>query len=405
LSIEQQGPTFGVELPGGRGRKFFAVEDSALLSPHFIRQFDTALLGDPTLGADMVIIAYRTWMTEAETWANYRRNQGLTVKVVDVEEIYNEFNYGVLSADSIKSFLHYAYDNWQTRPQYVFLVGDSTYDSRDYFNVGFFNFVPTRIINTLFTETGSDEFLADFNNDGLAEMAVGRVAARTPQTITHVFGKMQNWEQNLNDPLSRGALFAHDFPDGYDFEGMNNRLRNRLPLSTPVTMVHRGQPNAQAAVVNAINTGNYIVNYSGHGTAGAWAATSFFANSTVPQLNNVNNESIFTMLTCLNGYFILPTTNSLSENLVHATNGGAVAAWSSTGLTTPDVQELMATRFYEKLGLGSIQRIGDLVKDAKTVIPGGLDVRLSWVLLSDPAMKVNNSPPAVMENNREKASR
>jgi hypothetical protein len=405
LSVEPQGPTFDVELPGGRGRKFFAVEDSALLSPHFIRPFDTALLGEPTLGADMVIIAYRAWMAEAETWANYRRNQGLTVKVVDVDEIYNEFNYGVLSADSIKSFLHYAYDNWQVRPQYVFLMGDSTYDSRDYFNIGFFNFVPTRIINTIFTETGSDEFLADFNNDGLAEMAVGRVAARTPQIITRVFGKMLNWEQNLSDPFSRGALFAHDFPDGYDFEGMNNRLRNKLPQTMPVTMVHRGQPNAQAAVVGAINSGKYIVNYAGHGTAGAWAATSFFANSTVSQLNNVNNESVFTMLTCLNGYFILPTTNSLSENLVHYANGGAVAAWASTGLTTPDVQELMATRFYEKLGLGSIQRIGDLVRDAKTVIPGGMDVRLSWVLLSDPTMKVNNGPPPVMETNREKASR
>jgi hypothetical protein len=94
------------------------------------------------------------------------------------------------------------------------------------------------------------------------------------------------------------------------------------------------------------------------------------------------------MLTCLNGYFILPTTNSLAENLLHTTNGGAVAAWASAGKTTPDIQELMATRFFLKLGEGQIPRLGDLIRDAKSVIPGGSDVRLSWNLLGDPMLKV-----------------
>lgn len=94
------------------------------------------------------------------------------------------------------------------------------------------------------------------------------------------------------------------------------------------------------------------------------------------------------MLTCLNGYFIHPVNNGLSESLLKKSNGGAVAAWSSTGLTTPDIQEVMARRFFKQLGIGAMNRIGDLITDSKTVVTGGRDVRLSWVLLGDPTLKV-----------------
>ncbi len=95
------------------------------------------------------------------------------------------------------------------------------------------------------------------------------------------------------------------------------------------------------------------------------------------------------MLTCLNGYFIVPNPNfdSLSEHLLKSSGGGAVATWASTARTTPDIQAIMALRFYGKLAEGQINRAGDLVEDAKNVIPAG-DVRFSWVLLGDPMLKM-----------------
>ncbi|MBK9162892.1 MAG: hypothetical protein IPM21_03125 [Acidobacteria bacterium] len=58
------------------------------------------------------------------------------------------------------------------------------------------------------------------------------------------------------------------------------------------------------------------------------------------------------------------------------------------GTTTPDVQEVMAQRFYNQLGAGNIPRM-DLIRDAKSTIPGGIDVRLSWTLIGDPMLKVS----------------
>jgi hypothetical protein len=395
LGIVPDGDGFALSVPAARPSLFYVVESDSVRSAASIKSIGSDTLSLPTHSADLVIIAYKDFLAEAENWATYRRNQGFTVKVVEVSEIFEEFNYGVLSADSIKAFLNYADDNWTVGPQYVLLIGDATFDPRDYLNQGFFNFVPARIINTIFTETASDEFLADFNNNGLSEIAIGRIPVRDSATLANVRAKMERWESNLTDPLSRGALFAFDLPSGYDFEGMSGRLRDQLPKGTPSTMIFRGDPDPQVALLAAMNDGKYIVNYSGHGSTGTWAALSFFSNNNVLCIqgqtncvNNVNDESVFTMLTCLNGFFHNLSANSLAESLVFLENKGAVAAWASTGLTTPDVQEVMGQRFYQQVGLGNITRLGDLIKDAKTQIPGGMDVRLSWALIGDPMLKM-----------------
>jgi hypothetical protein len=175
---DQGGGSFGMELGAARGRVLYGVDDARIKAPLAVVNNDGQVLSSTQLGADLIIIAYKDFMTEAQTWANYRISQGLSVKVVNVDEIYNEFNYGSLSSDSIESFLKYAYNNWNHAPQYVLLLGDSSYDSRNYQGAGFFNYVPTRIVTTVFTETGSDDSLVDFDHDGLIEMAIGRIPAR-----------------------------------------------------------------------------------------------------------------------------------------------------------------------------------------------------------------------------------
>ena len=230
-------------------------------------------------------------------------------------------------------------------------------------------------------------------------MAVGRIPARDTQSVTNALAKVTAYELAAATMQSRGVLFAYDLFDvnnNYDFQAISTRIRNQLPPSVPVTMIGRSDTPAppdtpQTLLLNSMNTGKYIVNYSGHGATGTWANVSFFSSNNVPQLTNASNQSIFTMLTCLNGFFNHSNFKSLAENLLDSTNGGAVAAWASTGETTPFDQEQMATRFYLNLGTGSIERLGDLINDAKIAIPGGVDVRFSWALIGDPMLKVRTA--------------
>jgi hypothetical protein len=393
LSFQQNGSTFGTDIPAARGRSFYAVEDSAILAPETVTPNNPDMLGIPTNAASLVIISYKDFMAQAEAWAQYRRGQGITVKVVEVSELYDEFNYGTMSSDSIKHFLQYAYQNWQTPPQYVLLIGDASWDPRNYEGEGFYDFIPPKLVTTVYSETVSDEALADFDNDGLTEMAIGRIPARTVAEVNTMFTKTQNWESSLTPTSlnSRGVLFAYDFNDGYNFATMSNRLRNQLPAETSASFVFRGEANANANLLAQMNTGKFMVNYSGHGTPGSWGGSPLFFNVNSVVATTEHSPAIYTMLTCLNAYYHWLYFPSIAETLVNSPNRGAVAAWASSGKTLPNVQEEMAVRFYAKVGAGTIPLLGDLVRDAKTALVPPFDspdVRLSWALLGDPMLKV-----------------
>lgn len=391
LSVEQNNGSYRVYLPSNRGRVFYAVADSAVLTGATVTPNAPSTLTTTNHSADLVIITYKTWAAQANDWAAYRRAQGLSVEVVDVEDIYDEYSFGALSSLAIRDFLQYAVANWQTAPKYVFLIGDATYDPKNYTNTGYNSFIPTRLVDTVYSESGSDDALADFNGDGLTEIAIGRIPAKNGAYVSQQLAKVTAFESALatNGLTARGALFASDEANGYDFQGLSERVRQQLPQTVSSVAINRAEADAPSRLITEINAGKFTVNYSGHGTTNAWQG--FFSSSNALQLTN-SNLSIFTMLTCLNGYFISPfqdaSSDSLSEALL-ASQNGAVATWASSGLTTPDVQEVMATRFYQQLGTaGNTMRLGDLVKDAKTEISYGRDVRLSWVLLGDPTLKV-----------------
>ena len=396
LSPYASGNSWGVDIPAGSPSVFFAVEDSGLLSPASIAATNPAQLKVPSHAADLVIISYKDFLPEAETWANYRRGQGFDVKVVEISEIFDEFSYGMMRAQAIEDFLKYAKDSWQVAPRYVLLIGDATFDPRNYENRVQYNYIPTRIVSTPYSETASDEALADFDDDGIADLAIGRIPARTSAYVTTMFNKTVAWEASLPNRLNSGAVFAYDVPNGYDFEAMSTRFRNQLPETMPVTMLPRGlpppnqftqAPDAHTNLINSMNTGPYFVNYAGHGATGTWATTDYFWNDHVQDLTNDGQESVYLMLTCLNGYFHNTGNVSLAETITEAANGGAVAAWASAGKTTPDAQEVIGQRFFNQLGLGQINRLGDLINDAKAALPGGPEIRLSWVLIGDPMLQ------------------
>ena len=387
LAVTNNSGNYSLKFPTHRGRAVFVTEDSGILSADSIVANTPSTLSTTAHNANLLIVSYKDWMTQANDWANYRRGQGMSVEVVNIEDVFDEFSYGSVSTAGMTQFFNYAKTNWQTPPNYVLLLGDAYYDFRGYENQPFQNYLPTKLVDTIYQETGSDEALCDFNNDGLSEIAIGRIPARTAADVTQALNKTMTFEANVGTALNRGALFPSDLPNGYDFEGLNQRVADQLPASVPKTFLNRGQTDSHTLLINEINAGKYVINYSGHGSSGAWQSNYL----TIPDalaMTNAPNYSIFTLLTCFNGYFIRPNIDSLGEALLKSQNGGAVAIWASTGETTPDVQEVMASRFYNQIAVSNMTRVGDFVMDAKQNLIGGRDVRLSWILLGDPTLKI-----------------
>lgn len=404
------GGNFGLIVPAYRAASLYAVDESAENQAASVTENIPSTLSTSPNSANMIIITNAAFMTVANQWADYRRSQtggGFNVQVVDIDDLYDEYSYGSVAGNSIKSFLQHAYAG-PTVPGYVMLIGDASYDPRNYEGRSVqTNMVPTKLVDLVFDEAPSDEALADFDGDGLAEIPIGRIPVIDAATAGVLLQRMQAQETPQMQAFSRGAVYVNDNPFGYNFLEINQSLRNEMPQDMPSVFVSRGNdptnntqdPNSLPTLLSTLSSmGPYIVNYSGHGASGVWGSSNWFTNGWVPQINNPN-RGIYTMLTCLNGLFNKPFAfdstsrteielNSLAETLLKNNSGGASVSWASTTETTADVQQIMAQRFYNQLNAGNMKRIGDLIKDAKTAIDRGTDVRYSWVLLGDPATKI-----------------
>jgi len=63
--------------------------------------------------------------------------------LVEVQDIYDEFNYGLMEPTSIKEFIRFAFNNWQApAPFYIVLMGDMSRDYRKIFADSRENFIP-----------------------------------------------------------------------------------------------------------------------------------------------------------------------------------------------------------------------------------------------------------------------
>ncbi|HME44940.1 MAG TPA: C25 family cysteine peptidase, partial [Syntrophorhabdales bacterium] len=80
-------------------------------------------------------------------------------------------------------------------------------------------------------------------------------------------------------------------------------------------------------------------------------------------------------------------TESLAEALILAPQGGAVAVFASSGLTDPGPQSVMNQELIRVLFSGVHATIGQAVVRAKTATTDP-DVRKTWNLIGDPAMRV-----------------
>src|SRR6185369_1769237 len=255
---------------------------------------------------------------------------------------------------------------------------------KNYLGFGDGDIVPTKLIDMQTMETASDDWFVDFDGDGLADMAVGRIPARTADEAAVIVSKILNYEQALP---SDEMLLVADEHNGYDFEAGNAELRKLIPGDILVQEIDRGRLDSAAAkriLIDAINRGQRIVNYAGHGSANTWNGGLLTAQD-ARELINGDRLPLFVMMTCLNGYFHDPTVVSLTEALMTSERGGAVAVWASSSMTVPDGQALINQQIYRLIfdDRSGPVTLGEATRKAKQAVSDD-DIRRSWILFGDP---------------------
>ena len=364
-------------------------------SPVALRANVPSTLHQAGQAGDIIMIAPAAFQAALAPLKAFREGQGYTVRLVDIEDVYDEFSFGGKTPQAIKDFLVRATGQWSTPPRFLLLVGNATQDPRDYFGFGEPDYVPTKVVQTGAMEAASDDWFVDADEDGFADMAiVGRLPARSDAQVAAMVSKIIGYEQGAGGDWQRSVLLVSDRDrDGaVDIAALNEQARELVPDTYQVTHIRRGiDPDAGAAVKARLSEGAALVSYQGHGSVASWQL-DLLTTDDVPRLTNGGKLPVVVALACLNGFFqSLFPEESLAEALVRAPNGGAVGVWASSGLTSPQWQWRMNLELYRQIFQGGWRTIGEAMRAAKQIV-GDPDVRSTWIYFGDPVTRFAGLP-------------
>lgn len=371
--------------PDGGERSVLVLGASRHASPAQIVANEASAWNEKSNAADLVILTPRPLSAAAQPLAARRESEGIRTVIVDVEDLYDEFGFGVRGPEAIRAFLSHTRE-WKTPPRYVLLVGDATFDPRNYLGMGTFDLVPTRLVPTEFLKTSSDDWLADWTGTGLPELAIGRLPARSLDEARMMIDPIvaRGRGADASGAWSDEALFIADGTNDYEFEQMTESLRRLLPGDVSPVMLNAGEfPDAKTAILSALESGQLLATFVGHGSVEFWIPGAIHGWD-VAQLTNGERRPVLFGMTCLNGYFHDLYQQSMAEAFLTNPNGGAIAVWTSSTLTYPEGQMEMAREAFRNLFKGTL---GDALVRAKAAT-SDVDVRRSWMLFGDPSMRV-----------------
>ena len=397
---------------------YFAVERGQYSQVDQIAPAKPSVISDPANQADYIIISHRDFIDAIQPLAAFRRSQGLSVMLVDVEEVYDQFDHGIFNPIAIQKFLRHTYNHWRApKPTYVLLVGDAHYDykgatvkryrevlNRDYdlypiYVPTFHGWAPAS------GETAMDHhFVTVSGDDPLPDMFIGRLPVQSPHELGDMVKKIINYETNRQPGLWQGRLMqvadneVNNVGDDIFERASKQLIEEHIPVGYNTRKVYLrqiGSPErTNQAILTTIDEGVLIVEYSGHGGTQTWADEGIFRITDAESLGNAHLPFIITT-TCLNGQFDQPLQfgqRSLSEQFLMG-SAGAIGVLSATRLTYATVNAEFDKNLFTSIFTVKPSTLGAIITDAKTQfimtapqpwIPGVTQ----YTLFGDPATRL-----------------
>ncbi|GAB4530493.1 MAG: C25 family cysteine peptidase [Anaerolineales bacterium] len=342
-------------------------------------------------GAAYLAIGAPPLLDAAQPLLKQRAAQGLSTLTIPLQAVYDQFSGGIVTPEAIHALLQYAVQHWETRPQYVLLLGDYTYDTYGYQTALDYPLPGFMVFTTFGGETVSDVLFAQLDDDLRPDIAIGRIPAQTPQQVQAYVEKVLAYEAQPAGDWQQRVLAVADGQEAY-FEGDASAFLDVFSANyqTELYTPPAGSTDASQQVQAYLQEGAWLVAYFGHGSLNQWGKDRIFTTDDVPGLKNKARLPIVVNMTCLTGFFTHPTVESLAETLLFAPNGGAVAMLAPTSLTLAADQSTLSTPFTHALLDATGKPLGDAFLNAQRQVPteneGSLDVLETFLLFGDPAL-------------------
>lgn len=405
-------------------REFIAVQGSNFDEPKFEEQIENQNLHS-IFSAEMIIVSHINFKTAAERLAQLHRDQdNMSVEVVTVDQVYNEFSSGGQDISAIRDFTKMVYDRGQATNnplKYLLLLGDASYDYRDRLTNNN-NYIPIwqdpSNPYSLYNSSVTDDFYGMLGpNEGSnlgsndIDVGIGRIPCESLGQAESYVDKLVHYTTNENrfgDWRNKVLLMADDVDDSWEstfvrtsetLEARTKATSNSFIVEKIYTDAYRqlstsgsqSYPEASEDMFRKVQQGSLVANYIGHGGEIGLSSEKLLKLSDVNSWTNFDAMPLFITITCEFTRLDDPKRVSAGEQLMFNPNGGAIGLISTTRVV--DVQtatNLNSLVFDSLFALGPDQlpkRLGEIIKDSKNGLTGN-STRLKFSLFGDPAMRL-----------------
>ncbi|MEW5798993.1 MAG: type IX secretion system sortase PorU [Bacteroidota bacterium] len=367
-------------------------------------------------GAEFIIITAGEFKSEAVRLKNHKESFSTPIStvVVDVDTLFNEFGLGLPDPTAMRDFLKYATVNWNIKPQYVLFFGDASADHKLILGNDRW-WVPTiqtaESNNKIYSYNYEDYFAyLDPNNSTTVSIAHGRLCPRSIDQARACVDRIIKYEtQSFKSPwkntitIVADDLWSTDNPGGEVFNTSDSEIlaSSSTPDDFEVKRIYteeyplilassgRRRPEARQAIIDQVNNGTLILNYAGHGNPKVWAHEAILTyDDTRTQFFNNDRLTFIVAATCDWGRFDEPGEQSSAEEVMVATNGGAIGVLSATRAVYADANAATNQSFYSyMLKANPIMRLGDATMLTKNDL-GNLQNKQKYFLLGDPTLRL-----------------
>jgi len=380
-----------VTFPGSATAATYRVATAASVAHPGIEAYrrPDGLLQGP---AEYLVISHRAFLDGLGPLVAAREAQGLSVKVVDVQDVYDRFADGVIDPEAIHAYITEAAKTMGTR--YVLLVGGDTYDYQDNLGLGSVSFIPS-----LYAPTGNivryapvDPLYADVDGDRVPDLGIGRLPVRTPAELDAVISKILAYEGRSYGGTALVVADARDEASGFSFSQAGDAFAGALGSGWSVQRAYIdaiGAASARQKLFHDIDQGVALTSFIGHSGLTHWTFSGVFGADDVAALDNSGAPTVVLQWGCWNTYHVEPHFNTLGHRLLLTPDRGAATVLGSATLLETTSAQALSERLAPLLAQPGMT-LGDAVTAAKQELaashPEDVDAILGWTLLGDPAL-------------------
>jgi hypothetical protein len=372
--------------PKGREAKYYVVPSGSELAPMSVVARTVAPLesrmaylavGKPALGEAV------------QPLLDARGAEGLAGLFVDQERLIDAYGYGRYGPLGIQRAVR------TVRPKYLLLLGRTTYDTKDWFEVGTEVGCPTVFTSTKqYGMTSADGEYGFWG--GVAQVAVGRLPMDDAAEVGHAVEKILGY-RGVVDSRGSGVILAQNpDPKAGDFHAQGDEVGEAVEVSwTKVYQAdgtEEGKTAAREGFLEAVNGGADVAVFVGHGSSTNWA-------SGVLTLSNVSEwtgNAVVLVASCTGAYFLRHPQYpgmTLAEALLGQAGGGTPAFIGSATYTESAPHVEYMCELLKRTQVGNAVRWGDAMVSARNWAEGQSeslkDLGRTEHLLGDPALPVS----------------